>query len=102
MPGPAALARGEGRDHVDAFAAFSGRSAAGFCPSSRAKPKDDGDPIRGRLGRRRGACDATTLECRRGEGGENIAGVIPRGRAAGKRPEPAQEFELPFAGPGDL
>ena len=89
------LPRREGRDHVDR------RLAARLLIGPAHGLAVDGDHLGRRTGQRGDPGDEAALESLGVERRENVAQLIVRWRPVAKRPEPAQEFELLFAEPGD-
>ena len=92
-----ALARGEGRDHVDRRLArpSSGRSGASVLPSMAITSA--GAPVSAatQATKQRWKASASSVA-------KMIAEVIVRGRAVAKRPEPAQQLELLLAEARDV
>ena len=91
-----ALARREGRDHVDR------RLRALLLAGAAQRLAVDRDDFLGRAGQRCHPVNETALEALGVEDGENIAEVIVRGRAMVKRPEPTQKLDLLLAEPRNV
>jgi hypothetical protein len=88
-----ALARGEGRDHVN-------RRLGAFRAAQRLAI--DRDDVGRGAGLRRDPGGKAALELLGIEAGQDVAQMIVRGRAVRKGPEPPQQFELPLAEPGNV
>jgi len=91
-----ALARREGRDHMD-------RGFGAFLPAGALQRLAiDGDHISDRPGQGRDPSDEAALEFLGVKRREDVAEVIMRGSAVAKRSEPTQKIELLLPEPGDV
>ena len=96
LPEHEALARREGRDHVD-----RGLRALLLVGAAQRLAVDGDHPVR-RAGQRRHPGHEAALELLGIERGKDVAEVIVRWRPVTKRPEPAQQIELLLAEPRDI
>src|SRR3954453_109404 len=96
LPEHEALARREGRDHVD------GRLAARLLAGAARGLAVNGDHLGWRSDQRGDPGDEATLERLGVTRGEDVAQVIVRRRPIAKRPETAQQRELLRPEPGDI